>query len=227
MFTGIVEEMGEVVAVHAQPPASLQVACRTVVADATVGESISVAGCCLTVTAVQPPGERRAGDDTPRPGFTADLMGETLARTSLGDRRAGELVNLERPLRPDGRLGGHLVQGHVDAVAEIVTLQPQGEWTLVWCSLPDTVARYVVEKGSITVEGVSLTVAAVHDDCFAVGLIPHTQQVTTLGSLAVGSRVNLEVDVVAKYVERLLAGSAATPYDPGGPDRGGDLDTEV
>lgn len=215
MFTGIVEEMGEVVAVHAQPPASLQVACRTVIADATVGESISVAGCCLTVTAVHPAGERHEGADTPRPGFTADLMGETLARTSLGDRRAGEGVNLERPVRPDGRLGGHLVQGHVDAVAEIVRLQPQGEWTLVWCSLPDTVARYVVEKGSITVEGVSLTVAAVDDDGFAVGLIPHTQQVTTLGSLAVGSRVNLEVDVVAKYVERLLAGRAATPYDPG------------
>lgn len=215
MFTGIIEEMGEIVAVHAQPPASLQVACRAVIADATVGESISVAGCCLTVTAVHPPGEQREEADGQPPGFTADLMGETLARTSLGDRRAGERVNLERSLRAHGRLGGHLVQGHVDAVAEIVALQPQGEWTLVWCSLPDTVARYVVEKGSITVEGVSLTVATVEGDRFAVGLIPHTQQVTTLGSLTVGDRVNLEVDVVAKYVERLLAARAETPYDPG------------
>ena len=214
MFTGIVEEVGEVRSVRADRPASLRVDCRAAVADAKVGDSLSVAGCCLTITAL----ERAGGDDTADvTGFRADLMGQTLARTSLGDRRPGHGVNLERPLRAHDRLGGHLVQGHVDAVAEVAALEAHREWTMVWCSLPPCVARYVVAQGSLTLEGVSLTVAAVEPGRFAVGLIPHTQRVTTLGSLAVGDRVNLEVDVVAKHVERLLAGGAATPYaDPPG-----------
>lgn len=206
MFTGIVEEIGQITDVAAQAPASLSVACRTVAADSHVGDSISVAGCCLTITDV-----KRDGDGQPQ-GFVADLMGETLARTSLGDRGIGDTVNLERALRADARLGGHLVQGHVDGVASVVSVQPQGEWTVVWFGLPEPIARYVVEKGSITVEGVSLTVAEVTGDAFAVGLIPHTLGATSLGALGVGDRVNLEVDVVAKYVERLLAARAATPY---------------
>jgi riboflavin synthase len=211
MFTGIVEEIGEVVAVRAEPPASLEIACREAVADAAVGDSISVAGCCVTVTELASSGAGR------RSGFTADLMGETLARTSLGQRRPGDRVNLERPLRAGAPLGGHLVQGHVDAACEIVAVEPHGEWTTVWCELPAHLAPYVVEKGSVAVEGASLTVADVGEGRFSVGLIPHTQKATTLGGLRPGDRVNLEVDVVAKYVERLLAGGAATPYDP---DRG-------
>lgn len=209
MFTGIVEEVGEVVAVEPRAPASVRVACRTVVADAAVGDSISVAGCCLTITSLH------ADADGAASGFTADLMGETLARTSLGDRRPGDAVNLERALRADARLGGHLVQGHVDAVTEVVAVQPQGEWTLVSLSLPAAAAPYVAEKGSVAVEGVSLTVVDVTGDVFTVGLIPHTQAVTSLGRLAAGHRGNLEVDMVAKYVERLLAARTPTPYaDP-------------
>ncbi len=202
MFTGIVEEMGTIRAVeHHGSSALLAVDCADVVEDASLGDSISVSGCCVTVTALPPSG-----------GFTADLMGETLARTALGALRPGDRVNLERALRADGRLGGHLVQGHVDGVAEVLAVQPSQDWTVMTFSLPTSLARYVVEKGSITVDGASLTVMSVDATSFTVGLIPHTLAVTTFGTRAVGDPVNLEVDIVAKYVERLLAAGMPSPY---------------
>jgi riboflavin synthase len=207
MFTGIVEEIGTVRAIEAGAGVTrLAVACADVVDDAREGDSISVNGCCLTVTTLQ------------ADGFTSDLMGETLARTALGDLRAGDPVNLERALLASTRLGGHLVQGHVDAVAEILAVEPHEEWTVMTFSLPDELARYVVEKGSITVDGTSLTVMEVGEHggapAFSAGLIPHTLAVTTHGRRAVGDRVNLEVDVIAKYVERMLAAGTPTPYTP-------------
>ena len=204
MFTGIVEEMGVVRALERNGgSALLAVDCQTVVADVHLGDSISVNGCCLTVTALPEAG-----------GFTADLMGETLERTALAALGPGSPVNLERALRADSRLGGHLVQGHVDGVAEVLEVAPDDGWTVMRFSLPPDLAPYLVLKGSITVNGTSLTVMAVDDDSFSVGLIPHTLAVTTLGTLQAGDRVNLEADVIAKYVERMLAAGAATPYRP-------------
>jgi riboflavin synthase len=198
MFTGIVEEVGTVRAVeHHGNHVRLAVGCATVTQDTSLGDSISVNGCCVTVTALPAEG-----------GFTADLMGETLDRTAIGALQPGDRVNLERALRAGDRLGGHLVQGHVDGVAEVLAVEPRQDWTVMTCSLPSNLARYVVEKGSITVDGTSLTVMNVNTgsgrSSFAVGLIPHTLAVTILGTRTVGDRVNLEVDVVAKYVERLL-----------------------
>ncbi|MDP8969821.1 MAG: riboflavin synthase [Actinomycetota bacterium] len=193
MFTGIVEEVGAVGRLDLGGPGPvLTIACATVVGDTRPGDSISVNGCCLTATEV--------GAE----GFTADLMGETLVRTALGTLRPGDPVNLERSLRADGRLGGHLVLGHVDAVAEVVAVEPLGQWTVMTFTQPDGVAPYLVEKGSIAVDGTSLTVMAVDVGTFQVGLIPHTLAVTVLGRRRVGDLVNLEADVVAKYVERLL-----------------------
>jgi len=224
MFTGIVEEIGTVRAVERSAgSARLEVACSTVLDGTRRGDSISVNGVCLTAT------------DLPEGGFTADLMGETLDRTALGELVEGSPVNLERALRADARLGGHLVQGHVDAVAEVVAIEPHREWTTLRISLPDAAAAYVVEKGSVTVEGTSLTVTAVSplplplplprpsgesgesgvSGEFEVGLIPHTLAATTHGTRRVGDRVNLEVDVLAKYVERMLRAGAATPYSQG------------
>jgi riboflavin synthase len=205
VFTGLVEEVGVVRALGRQAgSAVLSVGCAVVLEGAAVGDSIAVDGCCLTVTTLD------------AEGFTADLMGETLARTALGDLAPGSPVNLERALLVSGgagaRLGGHLVQGHVDGVAEVVAIEPHEAWTTVTYALPDELARYVVEKGSITVAGTSLTVAAVAEGTFAVGLIPHTMAVTTHGGRAVGDRVNLEVDVIAKYVERMLSAGVASPY---------------
>lgn len=210
MFTGIVEEVGSVARLdrHATG-AVLAVACETVVADARVGDSISVNGVCLTVTDLE------AGPGGTK-GFTVDLIGETLDRSALADLLPGSPVNLERALRADARLGGHLVQGHVDSVASVLAVEPHASWTVLRCSLPPALAPYVVEKGSITVDGTSLTVMAVEAAAFAVGLIPHTLSVTVLGRRVVGDRVNLEVDIVAKYVERLLRGGAVTPYRPEG-----------
>lgn len=205
MFTGIIEEVGRLHAVeHRDGSAAVTVACRTVVSDARPGDSIAVNGVCLTVTAL------------PEEGFTADLMAETLDRTALGGLAVGAAVNLERALRADGRLGGHLVQGHVDGVAEVLAVESHPDWTLLRCSLPPAVALYVVEKGSITVDGTSLTVTAVDEATFGVGLIPHTLAATNHGRRSVGDRVNLEVDVIAKYVERMLRAGATTPYQPGG-----------
>jgi riboflavin synthase len=205
MFTGIVEERGEVVAVdrHAGA-ASMTVRGPRVTADAALGDSIAVNGVCLTVTA------------TSGPAFTADVMAETLRRTALGALAPGSPVNLERPLRLGGRLGGHLVQGHVDAVAVIVSRSPAQHWDLVRIAAPPGLARYIVEKGSVAVDGVSLTVSAVgggqggEPPWFEVSLIPATLSGTTLGLAQPGSGVNLEVDMIGKYVERLLAGREET-----------------
>ncbi len=185
MFTGIVEEMGQV---RRREGGRFEFGARVVTADAHVGDSIAVNGCCLTVV------EHGEG------WFAADAVPETLARTNLAGLEAGDGVNLERPMRLSDRLGGHLVQGHVDAVGEVVTPAPD-----LRVRAPAHLMRYVVEKGSITVDGASLTVVAALDDGFTVAVIPHTAEVTTLGRKGPGQLVNLEVDLVAKYVERLLA----------------------
>jgi riboflavin synthase len=192
MFTGIVEERGVVRAIG---PSRLEVGCRTVTADSGLGASIAVNGCCLTVV------ERSAR----HLGF--DLSGETLRRTSFSRLAEGDPVNLERPLTLMSRLGGHLVQGHVDGVGEVRSLE-RDDAGGAWCSIgtPADLRRYLVEKGSVCVDGVSLTVAALQEDAFAVALIPHTLDVTTLGATRVGDPVNLEIDVVAKYVEALMDG---------------------
>jgi riboflavin synthase len=195
MFTGIVEERGLVREIG---PGRLAVDCRTVTADAEIGASVAVNGVCLTVV------ER----DTEHLEF--DLSGETLSRTSFSRLSAGDPVNLERPLTLMSRLGGHLVQGHVDGVGEVVEVERQedgGAWLTV--RVPDDLWRYLVEKGSVCVDGVSLTVAALGERSFSVALIPHTLNVTTLGSAGVGDPVNLEVDVIARYVEALLEGRSS------------------
>jgi len=193
MFTGIVEELGEVAdVVDLGDAARIAVRGKTVTEDARHGDSIAVNGVCLTVVDVD-------GDT-----FTADVMAETLRRSSLGAVAAGDPVNLERAAMLSSRMGGHLVQGHVDGVATVVAREPAAQWEVVTFTLPASLARYVVEKGSITVDGVSLTVTAVTDDTFSVSLIPTTLALTTLGRKGVGAPVNLEVDVIAKYVERLM-----------------------
>jgi len=194
MFTGIIEELGTVVRLTDTGADSVLLAVRgpVVTSDARHGDSIAVNGVCLTVV------------DVADGVFTADVMGETLRRSSLGVLRPDDPVNLERAATLGSRLGGHLVQGHVDGVGEIRSREPAEQWETVRFALPSEIARYVVEKGSITVDGVSLTVTEVTDDSFAVGLIPTTLKLTTLGHKRVGDPVNLEVDVLAKYVERLL-----------------------
>lgn len=197
MFTGIVEELGRIEGIewHDDEAAILRVAGPLVTSDARPGDSIAVNGVCLTVV------DLRDG------AFTADVMRETLTRTSLRDIAVGSPVNLERAVSPTSRLGGHIVQGHVDGVGEVLSREPSEHWEIVRVSLPQALARYVVEKGSITVDGISLTVAAVDQTqgWFALSLIPTTLEATTMGSLQPGAIVNLEVDVLAKYVEGLLA----------------------
>ncbi|WP_405084596.1 riboflavin synthase [Microbispora sp. NBC_01389] len=197
MFTGIVEELGEVVALESLgDSARLTVRGPVVTGDARHGDSIAVNGVCLTVAGAE-------GDS-----FTADVMKETLVRSALGALRPGSRVNLERAVRAGQRLGGHIVQGHVDGTGEVLSREPGEHWEVVRISLPAGLARYVVEKGSIAVDGVSLTVAAVTGDSFAVSLIPTTLELTTLGRKQPGEPVNLEVDVIAKYVEKLTAATA-------------------
>lgn len=197
MFTGIVEERGSVRAItDLGDAARLSIRGPVVTQDAKPGDSISVNGVCLTVV------------DLVDAGFTADVMAETLRRSSLGALTEGSDVNLERAARVDARLGGHIVQGHVDGVATVREIVPTEHWTTMAFDLPDGLARYVVEKGSIAVDGVSLTVVAVDDRSFSVSLIPTTLAHTTLGTRQPGDRVNIEVDVLAKYVERLLSGVA-------------------
>ena len=208
MFTGIVEELGRVVRLETiEDCARLTVEAPTVTQDASLGDSISVNGCCLTVAAMH-------GST-----FTADLMAETLTRTTLGSQAPGDPVNLERALRATDRLGGHIVQGHVDATAEVLDRSHGQHWDLLRVGLPQEIARYVAVKGSVALDGVSLTVVDVEDAqhnapdasptpgagaSLSIGLIPETLRRTTLGTRRPGERVNLEVDVMAKYAERLL-----------------------
>ncbi len=195
MFTGIVEELGTVEAIEDQGDAvRLSVRGPLVVSDAAAGDSIAVDGCCLTV--VDHDGEV----------FTADVMRETLDKTSLGEFRPGTRVNLERPVTAEKRLGGHIVQGHVDGTGEIRSRTPSEHWEVVEVAMPAGLGRYLVEKGSIAVDGVSLTVVEARPETFTVSLIPETLTRTTLGSRQPGDRVNLEVDIIAKHVEKLLAG---------------------
>ncbi|RMH76409.1 MAG: riboflavin synthase [Actinomyces sp.] len=199
MFTGLVEELGELrERLPTGDGARLRIGASRVLEGAALGDSIAVDGCCLTVVEL---GEG---------WWAADAVPETLARTTLGDRAPGDAVNLERPLRADGRFGGHIVQGHVDATTELVERRAcdDGSWRLRF-ALPPAVDRYVVEKGSIAIDGVSLTVAAVDErgGTFEIALIPHTHAVTTLGRRRPGDRVNVEADILAKYVERLVTAS--------------------
>jgi len=194
VFTGIVEELGEVVGKEEFTDAARFVIRGPVVtADVRHGDSIAVNGVCLTVVEVLPDG-----------AFSADVMAETLNRSSLRNVEVGSHVNLERAAAVNSRLGGHIVQGHVDGTGHVVARTASQHWEVVRIALPTALARYVVEKGSITVDGVSLTVSDLGHDWFEVSLIPTTLQQSTLGSAAVGAPVNLEVDIIAKYVERLM-----------------------
>jgi len=190
MFTGIVREVGSVAAFDGS---RLVVTAPETASDAAIGDSVAVAGACLTVV--------EAADGR----LAFDVVPETLSRTSLGALEQGSSVNLEPSLRVGDRLGGHVVQGHVDAVGRVRSVVPEGDGRRVWVDAPETVVGYCIEKGSIAVDGVSLTVAAFDDDGFEVALIPHTLEVTTLGTLEPGNEVNLEADVLGKVVERLVA----------------------
>ncbi|BDY00612.1 riboflavin synthase [Cutibacterium avidum] len=193
MFTGIIEEIGEVVAIDkGQESARLSIRGPVVCSDARLGASIAVNGTCLTVT------------DLDEVTFGCDVMAETLNRTALGRLAPGSRVNLERPVAVAGRLGGHIVQGHVDGVTELVSRTPGDHWEVFRFSLPTTLARYVVEKGSIAINGTSLTVCEVSSEWFEVSLIPTTLTGTVLGGLEPGEPVNIEVDVIAKYLESLV-----------------------
>ena len=193
MFTGIVRERGRVVRADGGPDGlSLELDAPETAALSAVGDSVSIAGACLTVTSVA---EGR---------MTFHAVPETIERTSLGRLRAGEEVNLEPALRTGDPLGGHYVQGHVDAVGTVRSVEPEGEGARLWVDAAPDVLRYCVDKGSVTVEGVSLTIAGLDHDGFAIALVPHTLDVTTLGAAAPGDPVNLEVDVLAKYVEKLV-----------------------
>ena len=192
MFTGIVEELGTVAGAGTR----LEVLCTTVLSDLSIGASIAVNGVCLTAVAVL------------ENGFAADLAPETLSRSNLGDLVKGSRVNLERPVTPATRLSGHIVQGHVDATGEIISLDMLGDgnwWLKV--RVPQTLDRYLVEKGSITLDGISLTIAAIDQGLVSVTIIPHTFANTTIGQARVGSKLNIEVDVLAKHVEKLIAGT--------------------
>jgi riboflavin synthase len=187
VFTGIVEELGSV---SSRDGAKLRISCRDVLSDIVIGASIAVNGCCLTAVDFD-------NDDG---WFEADVSTETYTRTQLGELEGGDPVNLERPVRLEDRLGGHLVQGHVDCVGQILEPAPN-----LKVKVPPAINRYIVEKGSITVDGVSLTVVDPNPDGFTVALIPHTGQVTTLGRKGPGATVNIEVDMMAKYAEKLLS----------------------
>lgn len=196
MFTGIVEELGTIR--NIQRPSQgvvLEIQASDVLADAKVGDSIAVDGACLTIRALTPE------------VFTADISAETLRRTTLGERKVGEQVNLERSLQLSDRLGGHLVLGHVDEVATISAWKDEGDASLMQVTMSRNLRPYIAYKGCVTVDGISLTVSSILDDAFEVALIPHTKQVTTLGAKRVGASVNLEVDIIARYLETLLKNS--------------------
>lgn len=193
MFTGIVEELGKIRSIQVKSQdATLEIQATDVLSDAKVGDSISVDGACLTI--------RFLTSEV----FTVDVSAETLRRTTLGERKVGDPVNLERSLRLSDRLGGHLVLGHVDEVATICGWKDEGDASLMQVTISNTTKPYIAYKGSVTVDGVSLTVSNLHADAFEVALIPHTKDVTTLGTKRAGAKVNLEVDIVARYLETLL-----------------------
>ncbi len=198
MFTGIVEELGQVIS---RDGAKLRLAANVVLAEAKIGDSTAVNGCCLTIVAF----------DSAAGWWEADVSDETYRRTTLGALQPGDPVNMERPVRLMDRLGGHLVQGHVDAVGTVLVAVPD-----LRVQAPAGLLRYVVEKGSITVDGVSLTVVDVNDESFSMAIIPHTAEVTTLGGRLAGAGVNLEVDVMAKYAEKLLGGYLEASSTPDG-----------
>jgi riboflavin synthase len=202
MFTGIIESVGAVAEVRTSPAgARLVIEAARAAQDAAVGDSIAVNGVCLTAVEVAPPQLR------------FDVVHETLRRSNLGELAAGDEVNLERPLAAGGRLSGHFVQGHVDATGQVRSLVEEGDSLRIGISAPASVLRYVVEKGSIAVDGISLTVAARDESGFEVAVIPHTRAITTLGRKLPGQTVNLEVDILAKYVEQLAAGSRIRPQE--------------
>lgn len=193
MFTGIIEELGKVAAIENQPDAiRLTIACKEVLSDLKRGDSISCSGTCLTAIEI---------DDQ---GFTADVMLETIRRSSLDGVKVGDPINLERAMSAATRFGGHIVQGHVDGVGEVVSREKSENWDWVKIRLPKELMKYVVHKGSITLDGISLTVNEINDDVIAVSLIPETLRVTTLGYKNPGDKVNVEADVLAKHVEKLM-----------------------
>ena len=204
MFTGIIEAVGSIVAMESKSSdVSVRVRSGKLdLRDVKLGDSIATNGVCLTV--VQLPGD----------GYIADVSGETIARTGFADYQAGQRVNLEKALMPTSRLGGHLVSGHVDGVGKIVAVKPLGRAMEYWVEAPRELARYIAEKGSITVDGISLTVNSVEGARFRLTIVPHTSGETTVGEWKVGSRVNLEVDVIARYLERLVLGDKAADMAP-------------
>ncbi len=193
MFTGIIEELGKVAAIEQQPDAiRLTIACGKVLSDLKRGDSISCSGTCLTAI------------DIDGNSFTADVMLETLKRSSLSEVKVGDVINLERAMQHETRFGGHIVQGHVDGVGEVISREKSNNWDWVRIRIPADLMKYVVMKGSITIDGISLTVNELGDDHIAVSLIPETLEVTTLGYKQPGDKVNVEADVLAKHIERLL-----------------------
>jgi riboflavin synthase len=200
VFTGIVGEMGSIEAISATSDgARIRLSAPGTAPGCAIGDSVAIDGCCLTVVAL--------GDGA----LEFDAVAETLRRTTLGALRPGDRVNVEAAMRMGDRLGGHWVQGHVDGVGQVTAIEPDGDGVRVTFAAPKAVARYTIEKGSVCVAGVSLTVAAYDDDGFTVALIPHTRAVTTLGALVPGARVNLEADLVGKYVEKLVGAAALVP----------------
>ena len=207
MFTGIIEAVGTILSMQSKGlDISLRIQSGKLdLADVKLGDSIATNGVCLTVVAL--PGD----------GYVADLSVETLKRSSFADARVGQKVNLEKALMPTSRLGGHLVSGHVDGVGSVVAITPQGRAMDYWIEAPAELARYIAEKGSITVDGISLTVNGVDGARFRLTIVPHTTQETTIAQWSVGTRVNLEVDVIARYLERLILGDkAASPQKSSG-----------
>jgi riboflavin synthase len=193
MFTGIIEELGTIQTLtNARDGARIVVNAPSILSDAKIGDSIAVNGVCLTVVQMT------------AASFVADVSAETLRRTSLKQMRVGSKINLERPMTPNARFGGHIVQGHVDAMGEFASAKQEGDGWNVRVKFPPELGKYIVEKGSITVDGISLTVAALGEDWFEIAVIPHTWKMTNLATLKRGEAVNLEVDIIAKYVERML-----------------------
>ena len=202
MFTGLVESTGNVLGIVREGrSARLTLSAPAIRQGAKIGDSVAVNGCCLTVI------EIAEGNDA----LTFDAIPETLDRTNLGELKAGDSVNLERPLAANARLDGHFVQGHIDGVGVIRSIEPADNAVIVEIAAPEPLRRYFVEKGSVAVDGVSLTVAAVRPESFTIWTIPHTRQVTNLGARVVGDRVNLECDLLGKYIERLLEARGALP----------------